>query len=75
MILYELGKPDSLISYVADRLGHDYLYSIDSRKIKKLGWQKEADFQQGMRKTIQWYVKNSWWWEPLLQKKEILHAD
>ena len=74
MILQVLGKPDSLISHVEDRLGHDYRYSIDSHKINKLGWQKETDFKCGIKQTIQWYVSHSGWWEPLIEKKEVLHA-
>lgn len=65
IILNELGKPNSLILYVEDRLGHDRRYSIDSGKIKQLGWAptKSQDFETSMRETVQWYVDNEWWWK------------
>jgi dTDP-glucose 4,6-dehydratase len=72
IILDELGKQESLISHVEDRLGHDRRYSITSTKLKKLGWkpEKSKDFEMTLRKTIQWYVDNSWWWKNILQKGE-----
>jgi dTDP-glucose 4,6-dehydratase len=65
IILHDLGKPDSLITYVKDRLGHDRRYSIDSRRVKQLGWAptKSKDFETSLRETIQWYVNNAWWWK------------
>ncbi len=65
IILNELGKPDSLIEHVKDRLGHDRRYSIDSEKIKRLGWAptKSQDFEASMKETVQWYVSNEWWWK------------
>jgi dTDP-glucose 4,6-dehydratase len=65
IILNELNKPDSLITYVKDRLGHDRRYSIDSGKIRRLGWvpTKSKDFETSLRETIQWYVHNVWWWK------------
>ncbi len=69
IILDELNKSDSLKKHVEDRLGHDRRYSINSTKIKKLGWnaEKSHDFEKTMRKTIQWYVKNDWWWKKILE--------
>jgi dTDP-glucose 4,6-dehydratase len=70
MILAELGKPESLIKYVADRLGHDRRYAIDSSKTQKeLGWAPKHRPQQGIRETIAWYVENRAWWEPLRGRK------
>ncbi len=67
LILKELGKPESLIRYVKDRPGHDRRYAIDSSKIQKeLGWKPIYSFEDGMRKTIQWYLKNKEWWEKLI---------
>lgn len=74
LILEQVGKSTTLIEYVEDRLGHDYRYSIDSSKIKKLGWQKRSDVMQSMRDTIQWYVENSWWWQKIMSKKEESYA-
>jgi dTDP-glucose 4,6-dehydratase len=64
-ILYQLGKPESLIQYVADRPGHDRRYSLDSSKLKALGWQPRHDFEQAIEKTVRWYVDNAWWWRPI----------
>ncbi len=66
-ILRELGKPESLISYVTDRLGHDQRYAIDPAKITtELGWQPQTFFDKGIKKTIQWYLDNRSWWEEIL---------
>ncbi|SHF52184.1 dTDP-glucose 4,6-dehydratase [Caldanaerobius fijiensis DSM 17918] len=65
--LKKLGKPESLIKYVKDRPGHDIRYAMDSSKIQKeLGWRPIYSFENGMRKTIQWYLENKEWWEKLL---------
>ncbi|MBR4632395.1 MAG: dTDP-glucose 4,6-dehydratase [Elusimicrobia bacterium] len=65
-ILKYLGKDNSLIKYVADRLGHDRRYAIDATKIKEeLGWQPQYKFEQAIEKTIQWYLNNKQWWQPL----------
>jgi dTDP-glucose 4,6-dehydratase len=55
-----------LITFVADRPGHDYRYAIDATKLEReLGWRAQEDFASGLRKTIQWYLDNRGWWEPL----------
>lgn len=62
LILKELDKPESLITYVKDRLGHDRRYAIDSSKIQnQLGWKPEYTFDQGIKETIQWYLDNRDW--------------
>ncbi|HAF99147.1 dTDP-glucose 4,6-dehydratase [Paenibacillus lactis] len=62
-ILRELGKPESLITYVEDRPGHDRRYGIDPTKItKELGWQPKYHFESGIKETIQWYLDNKDWW-------------
>lgn len=69
MILEHLGKPQTLIQFVPDRLGHDRRYAIDSTKIHaQLGWKPLHQHQHGIRETIDWYVRNRAWWEPLLKK-------
>lgn len=61
-ILRELGKPDSLIAFVEDRLGHDRRYAIDASKIQReLDWTPLHDFESGIRTTIQWYLDNEEW--------------
>lgn len=67
-ILRYLGKDSSLIKYVADRLGHDRRYAIDATKIKEeLCWQPKYKFEQAIEKTIEWYLNNKSWWQPLLK--------
>ena len=67
MICKELGKPESLITYVADRKGHDMRYAIDPTKIhNELGWLPETKFADGIKKTIQWYLDNKEWWETII---------
>ncbi len=60
-----LGKPESLIKYVADRPGHDRRYSLDCDKIKALGWRPGHTFDRALEKTVRWYVENEWWWRKL----------
>lgn len=56
----------NLISYVADRPGHDARYAIDATKLEtELGWKALENFDSGIRKTVEWYLENAWWWAPL----------
>lgn len=58
---------DELITYVTDRPGHDMRYAIDATKIgNELGWTPEETFDSGLRKTIEWYLENEWWWRRVL---------
>ena len=67
LICRQLGKPESLITYVTDRKGHDMRYAIDPAKIhRELGWLPETKFEDGIKKTIQWYLDNQDWWEPIV---------
>lgn len=66
-ILEELGKPESLISYVKDRLGHDRRYAIDADKIRnELGWQPQYPYEKGVQQTIRWYLNNKDWMEQVV---------
>ncbi|PNT91555.1 dTDP-glucose 4,6-dehydratase [Clostridium thermosuccinogenes] len=66
-ILKELGKPESLIRFVADRPGHDRRYAIDPTKIhNELGWLPATTFDEGIKKTIKWYLDNRKWWQHIL---------
>ena len=68
-LLRHLGKPESLISYVQDRLGHDRRYAIDSSKIHaELGWKPLHNPEDGFADTVRWYLANEDWWRPLLKK-------
>lgn len=67
LILKELNKPESLITYVTDRKGHDQRYAIDPTKIHNdLGWLPETKFEDGIKKTIKWYLDNKQWWEEII---------
>ena len=66
LVLSHLGRPETLIEFVPDRLGHDRRYAIDSTKAhRELGWKPRHRPQHGIRETIDWYVANRAWWEPL----------
>ena len=66
-ILKQLGKPESLITYVTDRPGHDMRYAIDPTKIVgELGWKPAHDFESGIKYTVQWYLDNRKWWENII---------
>ena len=67
MILEELNKPKSLMKFIKDRPGHDFRYSLDCGKIRKLGWMSRYKFEDAMKETIRWYVENEWWWKPLVE--------
>ena len=67
LICKELNKPESLITYVTDRKGHDLRYAIDPTKIhEELGWLPETKFADGIVKTIEWYLNNRKWWETII---------
>ena len=67
IICKELGKPESLITYVADRKGHDMRYAIDPTKIEtELGWKPKYNFDTGIAQTIQWYLDNEDWWKHII---------
>ncbi len=69
-ILQELGKPESLISFVSDRPGHDRRYAIDPAKItRELGFTPSETFAHGIRKTIRWYVEHPDWWQHILSEE------
>ena len=67
IICKELGKPESLITFVSDRKGHDLRYAIDPSKIhSELGWLPDTSFSEGIHKTIQWYLEHREWWETII---------
>ena len=66
-IIKELGKSEDLITYVTDRLGHDMRYAIDPTKIHdELGWEPTTFFDEGIKKTVKWYLENRPWWENII---------
>ncbi len=64
-VLEILGKPQSLIQYVADRPGHDYRYALDTTRITQLGWEPRVALADGLRQTVRWYQDHPEWWRPL----------
>ena len=69
LILKKLDKPETLISFVTDRLGHDRRYAIDSSfSQRELSWKPRHNFERGLADTIQWYIDNQAWWQPLLER-------
>ncbi len=66
-ILRSLGKDENLIEYVEDRKGHDFRYSMNSDKIRAIGWKPKTALDEGLFITVDWYVKNRDWWENLIR--------
>lgn len=69
-ILDYLKRPKSLIKYVTDRPGHDRRYSVDTSKVRALGWEPKWSLEEGLKKTIDWYVENESWWRKIKEKQE-----
>ncbi|MBU4333491.1 MAG: GDP-mannose 4,6-dehydratase, partial [Candidatus Omnitrophica bacterium] len=65
MMLKIMGYDEEMIKFVNDRPGHDFRYSLDTSKLKGLGWSQEYDLEKGMQYTIDWYKNNESWWKPL----------
>ena len=71
-ILDILGKSNNMIEYVNDRPGHDKRYSIDCLKIQnQIGWRPRCEFDDALKQTVQWYLKNQSWWEPLIDENTL----
>jgi dTDP-glucose 4,6-dehydratase len=64
-ILTQTGNDETLIEYITDRPGHDRRYSLGSEKVRALGWEAQVGFEEGLRRTVDWYRENGWWWEPI----------
>ena len=65
----KLNSYRDLIRFVVDRPSHDKRYAIDATKQTELGWKAQESFDTGIRKTVQWYLDNKWWWKPLLDER------
>jgi dTDP-glucose 4,6-dehydratase len=71
-ILDILGKSHDMIEYVGDRPGHDKRYSVDCSKIEnEVGWNPMYEFDKALQETVQWYIKNKEWWEPLVDENTL----
>jgi dTDP-glucose 4,6-dehydratase len=66
LVLKHMNKPESLIKYVQDRPGHDFRYSLNWDRIRKLGWKPRMKFEEGIKRTVDWYLANQAWWKPLV---------
>jgi dTDP-glucose 4,6-dehydratase len=64
-IIEHTGASSELIEHVTDRPGHDRRYSLSSDKVRALGWEPRASFDEGLERTVAWYRDNAWWWEPI----------
>lgn len=64
-ILELLHKDESMVEYVTDRPGHDFRYSLDTSKLRKMGWKPRYSFDDALEETVTWYRQNTWWWQPL----------
>jgi dTDP-glucose 4,6-dehydratase len=64
-ILLLAGKTEALIQHVPDRQGHDRRYSLDTTKLRGLGWEPRVSFEDGLAATVRWYLENEWWWRPI----------
>ena len=65
-VLRLLGRPRSLVRFVVERPGHDRRYAMKGDKVLALGWRPLVPWEEGLRRTVEWYVSNEWWWRPLL---------
>jgi dTDP-glucose 4,6-dehydratase len=73
-ILQLLGKPESLIKRVADRVGHDRRYSVDTTKLESLGFKTTTNFDTALERTVQWYVANEPWWRAIKERSAEFKA-
>jgi len=69
-----LGKKRNLIKLVPDRLGHDRRYALNCRKLRALGWKPRVAFEEGLEKTVTWYVENEGWWRKIKEKSAEYQA-
>ena len=74
MLLRFAERPESLIKNVQDRKGHDQRYSLDTTKLRALGWKPEVPFDEGVKDTVRWYRENEWWWRPIKEEDPAFRA-
>jgi len=67
-IINLLGKDETYIKFVHDRPGHDFRYALDNSKAEELGWKLSVSFEEGLKRTVEWYKENQWWWKPIKSK-------
>ena len=74
LLLRLAERSDSLIKQVQDRQGHDLRYSLDTAKLRALGWQPQVPFEDGLKDTVRWYRDNEWWWRPIKEEDPAFRA-
>jgi dTDP-glucose 4,6-dehydratase len=74
LLLRLAERPDSLIKQVQDRQGHDLRYSLDTAKLRALGWEAQVPFEDGLKDTVRWYRDNEWWWRPIKEEDPAFRA-
>jgi dTDP-glucose 4,6-dehydratase len=74
MLLRLVERPESLIKKVQDRPGHDQRYSLDTTKLRTLGWSPRVRFDEGLAETVRWYRDNEWWWRPIKENDPAFRA-
>ena len=67
-------RPESLVRKVQDRQGHDMRYSLDTAKLRTLGWAPQVPFEDGLKDTVRWYRENEWWWRPIREHDPAFRA-
>ncbi|HEX7086464.1 MAG TPA: dTDP-glucose 4,6-dehydratase [Vicinamibacterales bacterium] len=73
-ILQLTGRDASLIQRVKDRPGHDRRYALDTSKLRALGWEPQVPFDEGLRRTVEWYRESEWWWRPIKEQDAAFRA-
>ena len=73
-LLQLVGRPESLISRIPDRPGHDRRYCLETHKLRSLGWEPRVAFDAGLRDTAAWYRDNEWWWRPIKEEDPAFRA-
>jgi dTDP-glucose 4,6-dehydratase len=73
-LLRLVGRSESLINKVQDRQGHDLRYSLDTTKMRKLGWAPQVAFDEGLEETVKWYRENEGWWRPIKERDPAFRA-
>ena len=68
MLVALTDRPESLVTKVTDRQGHDARYSLNTEKLRGLGWSPRIPFDEGLRQTVNWYRQNDWWWRPIKEE-------